>query len=119
MKASCKLFLPMCIIKFMSHTNSISQFAKINSSIGFCALIVKFKFEEFSPERLREMREKRNLTREQLAQASGIPEPTLIKWELGLRTPNLEGLSKLGEYFGVYFFAGWQKAPDSQENQGL
>lgn len=72
--------------------------------------IVKLRFESYSPQRLKELRNQAGLSQDQLAEKSGIPLPTLKKWELGQRVPTLEGLSKLGKFFGVYFFAEWEES---------
>lgn len=36
-----------------------------------------------------------------------VKSVSLYQWLNGSRTPNLEQLSKLGKYFGVYFFAAY------------
>lgn len=69
---------------------------------------LKFKFESYSAKRLKELRTERGLTQEDVSLQAGIPLPTLKKWELGQRTPAIEGLSKLGKFFGVFFFAEWE-----------
>lgn len=77
--------------------------------------IVRLRFESYSAKILKDLREKTGMTQEQFAEKAGIPLPTLKKWELGKRTPTLEGLAKLGKNLGVYFFAEWdenEKAPD-------
>ena len=38
-------------------------------------------------ERLRALREKKKMTVEELAEATGIPNPTLYRWENGMRCP--------------------------------
>lgn len=71
--------------------------------------VVKLRFESYSPQRLVELRNQTGLTQDQFCIQAGIPLATLKKWELGQRTPNLEGLSKLGKFFGIYFFAEWDE----------
>ncbi|MBF2051931.1 MAG: helix-turn-helix transcriptional regulator [Candidatus Sericytochromatia bacterium] len=81
--------------------------------------VVKLRFESYSTQRLRELIDDSGLSLVKVAEDAGIPLPTLKKWVLGQRTPTLEGLSKLGKFFGVYFFAEWdeeqqQKSPETK-----
>lgn len=53
------------------------------------------------PERLANLREKANLTRQQLADILGISRASLEYYEKGKRTPDIDVLYKLSEYFNV------------------
>ena len=51
---------------------------------------------------IKKLREKQNLTQEQLAQKAGITYSTLIKIESGAnKNPTLETLQKLANVFGI------------------
>ena len=54
-------------------------------------------------ERLKELREERNLSQAQLSNAleNKISASAIGKWELGERTPNLDAVILLAEFFGV------------------
>lgn len=52
-------------------------------------------------ERLKELREDRNLSELQLAKELKISQATINRWEHGLRIPNLEMLVILAKYFNV------------------
>lgn len=52
-------------------------------------------------ERLKELREERELNQSQLALESGISQAAIAKWESGDRTPNMYSLIILSKYFGV------------------
>jgi len=49
--------------------------------------------------RLKELREEKELTRWGMAQASGIDAMSIIRWETGERTPKMESIIKLCEFF--------------------
>lgn len=51
--------------------------------------------------RLRDLREKKGLSVEQLAENSGIPKQTLYNWEGATRLPSMDKLSVLAEALGV------------------
>lgn len=53
------------------------------------------------PERLKELREKEKLSRQQLADILGVSRASLEYYEKGKRTPDIEVLYKLSEYFNV------------------
>lgn len=52
-------------------------------------------------ERLKELREEKNLTKSQLAKESGIPRTSIKCWELKQRVPNLDAVIALADYFKV------------------
>ena len=51
--------------------------------------------------RLRELRQKNNLTLKELGQKTGMANNTLSQYETGKREPKLETWNKLAEYFNV------------------
>lgn len=59
----------------------------------------------FSPEifcyRLRQLRQSRNLTIEQLGNEFNVKKQTVSRWELGNRLPPLDVATNLAEYFNV------------------
>lgn len=57
--------------------------------------------ENIFKERLKELREERELNQSQLALESGISQAAIAKWESGDRTPNMYSLIILSKYFGV------------------
>ena len=57
--------------------------------------------KEIFPARLRELRNSCNLTQQQLAAELGIVKQTVNNWEVGYRTPPLESLWQLADYFNV------------------
>ena len=50
---------------------------------------------------IRRRREKLNLTMAGLARLVGVDKSTVLHWERGDIQPNLDGLIKLAEFFGV------------------
>jgi transcriptional regulator with XRE-family HTH domain len=52
-------------------------------------------------ERLRELREGKDMSREALATASGVPFGTIHGYELGRRAPSLSATLKLAKALGV------------------
>ena len=56
--------------------------------------------KEFS-ERLKELRQARNLTQTQLADAVGVSFATISKWERMQRQPTLENIKSLCKFFKV------------------
>lgn len=50
---------------------------------------------------LREWRENRNLTQQQLADRLGVDKATISRWEGGKRSPSLNVLAALGEALNV------------------
>ena len=51
--------------------------------------------------RLKELRQKNNLTLKELGQKVGMPTITISRYETGKREPKLETWNKLAEYFSV------------------
>ncbi len=51
--------------------------------------------------RLKELRNEAGLTQTKVAKAIGVSEPTISLWERGERTPNIEMLSKLCDFYDV------------------
>ena len=51
--------------------------------------------------RIRDLREKRRLNQEGLAQKLNVSQSTISAYETGERTPDLEILIKLAKFFGV------------------
>lgn len=52
-------------------------------------------------ERLKELREERNLTLKKLAKEIGVTDIAISRWENNLRVPNIDNLYLLAKYFGV------------------
>lgn len=52
-------------------------------------------------ERLKELRESRNLTQSQLSEVLGIGRASVSNYELGTRTPDIDVLLKIADYFEV------------------
>lgn len=58
-------------------------------------------FDEHRPSRLKELRQKKHLTLEELGNAVGMLNSTLSQYENGKRNPNNEVWQKLADYFEV------------------
>ncbi|WP_434131215.1 helix-turn-helix domain-containing protein [Sporomusa sphaeroides] len=56
---------------------------------------------EFFCYRLRQLRQSRNLTVEQLGNEFNVTKQTVSRWELGKRLPPLDVATALAEYFNV------------------
>ena len=52
-------------------------------------------------ERLKELREEKNMSELQLAKVLGVSSTTINRWERGLRAPNLDSLILLARFFDV------------------
>ena len=52
-------------------------------------------------ERLKELRQEKNLTQKQLANELAVTIPTLSHWECGYQEPNISQLIMLANYFEV------------------
>ena len=52
-------------------------------------------------EKLQELRKKRGLTQEELAEALYVSRTAISKWESGRGYPNIESLKALAKFFGV------------------
>lgn len=50
---------------------------------------------------IRYLRNKNNLKQEDLAEALNIPRTTLSCWENGIRTPKIEKIIDIANYFGT------------------
>lgn len=57
--------------------------------------------ESVLKERIRELRKAKNITQEALANAIGVSETTISKWETGNAVPDIEMLCILSDYFEV------------------
>ena len=55
---------------------------------------------EVFAERLRELREEKGLTREQLAKATGFTEVSMGRWEKAETVPDIQTLKVFVEFFG-------------------
>lgn len=64
--------------------------------------------------RLRELREIRNQSQEEVATAIGISRPSYTNYELGHRKPRMENLTMLASYFGVSidYLLGFDRVQD-------
>ena len=51
--------------------------------------------------RLKELRAEKHLSQRQLAEATGLRQPTIARWEMGLFEPSASDIIKLAKYFGV------------------
>ncbi len=52
-------------------------------------------------ERLKELRENKNLSQSQLAKNTGLNQTTISSWEIGKRIPSAQAIIVLAKYFGV------------------
>jgi transcriptional regulator with XRE-family HTH domain len=50
---------------------------------------------------IRYLRKKRNLKQEALAKALNVPRTTLSCWETGIRTPKVDKIIDIANYFGT------------------
>lgn len=71
---------------------------------------------------LRELREKRGLTLEQVAEGVGLRNQYISNYELGKRRPDYDTLCKLADYFGVSvdYLLGreWENEPSGKNTGG-
>lgn len=51
--------------------------------------------------RIRQLRENKELTQEELAKVIGVSRATLASWEIGRREPDFETASKIADFFDV------------------
>lgn len=58
-------------------------------------------FMEIFAERLRELRDERNLSQRMLSNETGIPQSSIALWESGTRIPAATAVVTLAKYFGV------------------
>ncbi|MBR2614961.1 MAG: helix-turn-helix transcriptional regulator [Clostridia bacterium] len=52
-------------------------------------------------ERLKELREEKNLTQNELGIEVGVSQAAIARWEEGKRSPNLEAIIALAKFFDV------------------
>jgi transcriptional regulator with XRE-family HTH domain len=64
---------------------------------------VKEKVSEGIGQRLREARKHLHLTQQGLSDLSGHPKSQIAQWEIGARTPAIEGLYSLASSMGISF----------------
>ena len=69
------------------------------------------RFEPYNQETFKRLLKEKDLTLEQLSEQSGIHIQTLKLWSSGKTRPNLDGLEKLGKFFGVFFYGNWPNTP--------
>lgn len=55
----------------------------------------------FFSKNLKYLREKKNLDQQKVAEDLNIPQSTLSCWETGIRTPKVEQIIDIANYFGV------------------
>ena len=63
--------------------------------------------EEWAPDRIRELREARGLSRDELGKIIGVTRNTIHTWEAGKHTPTIDRLFVLARALGSrpsYFF---------------
>lgn len=53
------------------------------------------------PQRLKELREEKGLSIKTLAKELGVSDIAIGRWEKGLRTPNIDALILVANYFNV------------------
>lgn len=53
------------------------------------------------PQRLKELREEKSLSIKTLAKELGVSDIAIGRWEKGLRTPNIDTLILVANYFNV------------------
>ncbi|MDE5943023.1 MAG: helix-turn-helix transcriptional regulator [Clostridia bacterium] len=51
--------------------------------------------------RLKELRTEKNLSQRQLAEAIGVRQPTIARWEAGFFEPSASDVVMLAKFFGV------------------
>ena len=52
-------------------------------------------------ENLRLLRLERNLSQKKLADATGISQQNISRWELGIHAPNIADCIKLADFYGI------------------
>lgn len=67
-------------------------------------------------ERLKQLRKERNITQTQLAEAVGIAQPTIYKYERGIRKIPMNVLEKFANYFEISVTELICAEPDVSEN---
>ncbi|MCL2851094.1 MAG: helix-turn-helix transcriptional regulator [Firmicutes bacterium] len=61
---------------------------------------MRFDIDEFT-ERLKTLRESKNLTTVKLGKALGISGATISRWENGKRKPNVENIYNIADFFRI------------------
>lgn len=66
-------------------------------------------------ERLKGLRAEHKITQSALAEAMGLSQQAIAKWETGKSSPDITTLKKLADYFGVTtdFLTGHTPSPDA------
>lgn len=78
--------------------------ANWHKSSNFNLFVIKYLkgyFMNKFAERLKELREEKNMSELQLAKVLGVSSTTINRWERGLRVPNLDSLVLLARFFDV------------------
>lgn len=57
--------------------------------------------ENYFSKNLKYLREKKGLEQQELADDLGVPRSTLSCWETGIRTPKIEQIQEIADYFNV------------------
>lgn len=71
-------------------------------------------------DRLRQLREEHNLSRERLAKVIGVSYSTIAKYESGTREPDFKTLDKMSDFFEVttdYILDRSKKINDNEDNE--
>lgn len=65
-------------------------------------------------ERIKNLRIERRLTQQEVADALGVSKNTIYSWENGVRSPTLDMLSTLADFFGVSadYLLGRENVPE-------
>lgn len=72
------------------------------------------------PEKLREIRKKKKITQDEVAEYLGILRQSYSAYERGISVPDAKQLKRLADYFGVsmdYFFGGVNPELTSAQNE--
>jgi len=73
---------------------------EIKTSEGFFGRFLLLCFMEFN-EKLQELRKRKGLTQEQLAESLYVSRTAVSKWESGRGYPNIDSLKRVAEFFSV------------------
>lgn len=71
---------------------------------GCCELllfVVIIKFRRMKMERLKQLRQSKNLSQQKLAELFNLSQQAIWKYEKGLAEPEISTLKKFADYFGV------------------
>jgi transcriptional regulator with XRE-family HTH domain len=72
------------------------------------------------PEKLKEIRKKKKITQDEIAEHLGILRQSYSAYERGVSLPDAKQLKRLADYFGVttdFFFGGISPALQSAQNE--